>query len=112
MGLSQWKVFINPPESTMGVWHSCVGLSLFQGELLSTKTMFWVDKYLTKSQKQTYRSQKARLVPLETFPELWILIDYPFVLADEIVYMLNFTTCVVLHHEVSCAMVSGLQFSG
>ena len=48
-------------------------LSLSQDELLSTKTMFWVDILQltsTVSQKQTYRSPKARLVCFETFPKL------------------------------------------
>jgi hypothetical protein len=40
--------------------------------------MFWVEiLQLTRtvSQKQNYRSQKARLVQLVTFPELWTLMD-------------------------------------
>ena len=53
-----------------------------QGDCLRTKTISWVDiLQLTRtvSQKQNYRSQKARLVPLEPFPELWTLMNEVFV---------------------------------
>lgn len=58
------------PVTTLVVWDPRVFLVLSRGELLSTKAIFWVDVFqLTRivSQKQGYRSQKARLVDLETF---------------------------------------------
>jgi hypothetical protein len=60
------------------------------------------------SQKQSDRSQKARLVHLETFPELWTLTDSVFVSV-----LSGGSTCHVLqpewhfHHGVSCAKVLG-----
>ena len=66
----------------MGVQDPSVAPSLPQGGLLSTKPVVWVDKLQltrTVSQKQNYRSQKARLVPLEPFPELWTLMNEVFV---------------------------------
>jgi hypothetical protein len=58
--------------------------------------MSWVDIFQsvrTVSQKQTYKSQKARLVQLEIFPELWTSMVYAFVLvlAGGAVSMLGFT---------------------
>lgn len=52
-----------------------VAPSLCQGDLLSTKAIFWIDipQLRAVSQKQNCRSQKARPVHLET-PELWTLI--------------------------------------
>lgn len=69
MGLSQEKVFSSWPATTLGIQDGSVSLSLSQDELLSTKTVFRVDVLqLTRavSQKQSYRSQKARLEHLET----------------------------------------------
>ena len=43
MGLNQWKVFISCLVIMLGTQDLSVALSLSQGELLSTKTMFWVD---------------------------------------------------------------------
>lgn len=77
MGLSQWKVFISW-VTILGVWDRRVALSLSQGEILSTKTMFWLDiVQLTRtvSQKWNYKTQNSRLAHLETSLELWALID-------------------------------------
>ena len=72
----------------MGIWDPYVALSLFQGKLLSTKTMPWVGIFqLTRAV-----SQKARVIHIETFPELWTLLDLAFVLilAGDAVSMLSF----------------------
>jgi hypothetical protein len=48
---------------------------LSQSELLSTNLVSWIDVLeltRTVSQKQSYRSWKARLVDLETFPVPWL----------------------------------------
>jgi hypothetical protein len=58
----------------MGVQDPNIALSPFQGECLNTKNMLWVDIFqLTRTigQKWNYRSQKAKLVRFETFPELY-----------------------------------------
>lgn len=80
MGLSQEKVFVIWPGTTLGVWDSSVDpsvvLSLLQGELLSkqnknpvhTSKVDILQLARTGSQKQNHRSPKARLVFLETFP--------------------------------------------
>lgn len=62
------------------------------------KTMSWVEtSQLTRavSQKEDYRSQKARLEHLKTSPELWTLMDefFVFVLADGAVYTLFYGLC-------------------
>ena len=43
MGLSQKKVFISQPATTLGVQDSSLTLSLSRGELLSTKTTPWIE---------------------------------------------------------------------
>lgn len=58
------------PGATMGVRDSSVTLNLSQDELLITKTIAQADILQltqTVSQKQHYRSKKARLVHLEAF---------------------------------------------
>jgi hypothetical protein len=77
-GLSQKKVFSSWLATTLGIPDASVALSLSLNELLRTKTVFWVDILQlarTVSQKHNYRSQKARLVHVETFLELWTLVD-------------------------------------
>lgn len=64
--------------TTLDVQEPRVALSLSLDEILRTKTTFWVNVLpLTRmvSQKQNYRSRKARLVHLEIIPELWTLMD-------------------------------------
>jgi hypothetical protein len=54
-----------------------IPVRLSQGEGLSTKLIFWVGTLQitrTVSQKWNYRGQKKKLY-LETFPELWALMD-------------------------------------
>ena len=52
----------------------------------------------TVSQKQKYNSQKSWLVHLGTFPELWTLMDFAFVLfmVNGTVYVLSFTVRIVV----------------
>jgi hypothetical protein len=58
MSLSQWKVFISEPATTLHAQDPSIASSLSQDQVLSTKTMLWVDiLQLTRTvrKKQTFR---------------------------------------------------------
>lgn len=58
LGLSQQKIFINQPTTTLGVQDPRIVLSLSPDEPLSTETMSWVDilqLIRAVGQKQNYR---------------------------------------------------------
>ena len=64
-----WNFHQNIPDS-LRIWMPGAGVKL--------PSEHWVDIFQltrTVSLKQNYRSQKARLVHLETFPELWTWMD-------------------------------------
>lgn len=85
--------FISWPATTLGVQDSIVAPSLCQGEILSTKTISWIEiVQITRNVSQKLaRSQKTELVHSETFPVLWILIKiFVSILVIGAVYMLNF----------------------
>lgn len=73
-GPSQQKTLVSHLETTLGVQYLRAVPTLSHGELLSTNTTACIDTLqLARTQKQNYRSQKARIVHLETFTELWTL---------------------------------------
>jgi hypothetical protein len=58
------------------------------------------------SQSRDYRSQKARFAHLETFAELWTMMDWAYisVLAGGVVHVLSFTAWML----VTVSVMSGL----